>query len=384
MKTDGVFTIQSGQGISQGIVQELGLSADQAKKIDKTTWNSIFKEIEKQKQTDEKLYAGGSNLDGKTSQNFVVQPGQTVKISLKDTWGNILNILNNHLGTNFEVEENKINQTNLGQDSTEPIQTSDKRQTTPANSSQGEEVTFFGDVNNNEILDPEDISKDKSTPFDVSEEFLRENNLIGKPFDYVIDKLGTLYKGKTVSIPMYVSKGEEEPSSYTQFTFDDEGKIISGRNITPYDYATESDDPTIAELYKIQYRDQETIDSRIDPNNNKYVQVESYNNYQYDDNGRLISYDATTKAFSYNNEYKYEYDENGNLKTKTQIIHHPVSETMKQEKTTEYNEEGQIINITGINMNQNPQPKITYHYDEQGRVVTVDKEKYPSRTISYE
>ena len=37
MKTDGVFTIQSGQGISQGIVQELGLSADQAKKIDKQT-----------------------------------------------------------------------------------------------------------------------------------------------------------------------------------------------------------------------------------------------------------------------------------------------------------------------------------------------------------
>ena len=65
MKTDGVFTIQSGQGISQGIVQELGLSADQAKKIDKTTWNSIFKEIEKQKQTDEKLYAVGSDLDEK-------------------------------------------------------------------------------------------------------------------------------------------------------------------------------------------------------------------------------------------------------------------------------------------------------------------------------
>ncbi len=123
MKTDGVFTIQSGQGISQGIVQELGLSADQAKKIDKTTWNSIFKEIEKQKQTDEKLYAGGSNLDGKTSQNFVVQPGQTVKISLKDTWGNILNIVNNHLGTNFEVEENKINQPELTESTEEPLET---------------------------------------------------------------------------------------------------------------------------------------------------------------------------------------------------------------------------------------------------------------------
>ncbi len=384
MKTDGVFTIQSGQGISQGIVQELGLSADQAKKIDKTTWNSIFKEIEKQKQTDEKLYAGGSNLDGKTSQNFVVQPGQTVKISLKDTWGNILNIVNNHLGTNFEVEENNINQTNLGQDSTEPIQTNDKRQTTPANSSQGEEVTFFGDVNNNEILDPEDISKDKSTPFDVSEEFLRENNLIGKPFDYVIDKLGALYKGKTVSIPTYMQGVEDGPSSYTQFTFDDEGKIISGRNITPYDFATETGEPTLTELKKIKYRDQETIDSRIDPNNNKYVQMETYNNYQYDDNGRLISYDATTSLYSYNNEYKYEYDENGNLKTKTQIVHHPMDETAKQEKTTEYNSEGQIINITGINMSQNAQPKITYHYDEQGRVVTVDKEDFPSRTISYE
>ena len=381
MKTDGVFTIQSGQGISQGIVQELGLSADQAKKIDKTTWNSIFKEIEKQKQTDEKLYAGGSNLDGKTSQNFVVQPGQTVKISLKDTWGNIVNIVNNHLGTNFEVEENAINQPNLGQDSTEPIQTSDKRQTTPKNSSQGEEVTFFGDVNENEILDPEDISKDKSTQFDVSEEFLRENNLIGKPFDYVIDKLGALYKGKTVSIPYYVDGIEAGPSTYDQFTFDEEGKIISGKRLEPY---ARSAKYILSEGGRIALENSKVIDSRIDPNNNKYVQTESYNNYQYDDNGRLISYDSTTKAFSYNNEYKYEYDENGNLKTKTQITHHPVSETMKQEKTTEYNEEGQIINITGINMSNKPQPKITYHYDEQGRVVTVDTEHFPSRTVSYE
>lgn len=110
--SDGNFTLKKGQGISQGIADELGLSEEQLSKLDKKTWESVFNEIKKQKEISPELYQGGSDLNGSTDNNFVVHSGQDISISLKTTWNKILEIINNTLGTNFEGSAEDIEKTN--------------------------------------------------------------------------------------------------------------------------------------------------------------------------------------------------------------------------------------------------------------------------------
>ena len=119
LNSDGVFVIQAGQGISQGIVKELGLNSEQIGKLDKNTWNSIFKEVANAKEADASLYAGGADINGKTNKNFVVQPDQTIKISLKGSWNKILDIVNGKLGTNFQIAEEESKVTDTPQQTTD-------------------------------------------------------------------------------------------------------------------------------------------------------------------------------------------------------------------------------------------------------------------------
>lgn len=99
---DGRFKIQRGQGLSQAIATELGLNAQQCKKLG-SVWSEIFKEVDKQNQQT-KIYYGGNNLSGPTNKNYVVHTNQVIEFS-KEIWAKIVQLVNEKLGTNIEVAE---------------------------------------------------------------------------------------------------------------------------------------------------------------------------------------------------------------------------------------------------------------------------------------
>jgi len=99
---DGRFKIQKGQGLSQAIASELGLNAQQCKKLG-SVWNEIFKEVDKQNQQTQ-IYTGGNDLHGATNQNYVVHTNQVIEFS-KEIWNKIIQLVNAKLGTNLKATE---------------------------------------------------------------------------------------------------------------------------------------------------------------------------------------------------------------------------------------------------------------------------------------
>lgn len=99
---DGKFTIKRGQGISQAIRDELGLTQEQCNKLGKSVWTQIFAQVEAQNKKG-KIYDGGSNgFAG--GNNFVVHPDQVIEFS-KEIWGNIVKLVNDKLGTNIAAAQ---------------------------------------------------------------------------------------------------------------------------------------------------------------------------------------------------------------------------------------------------------------------------------------
>lgn len=97
---DGKITIQKGQGISQAIRDELGLTQAECNKLGGSIWAKIFEQVEAQNQLGQ-IYQGGSDLKGPTNKNFVVNPNQEIEFS-KDIWDNIVQLVNDKLGKNIE------------------------------------------------------------------------------------------------------------------------------------------------------------------------------------------------------------------------------------------------------------------------------------------
>lgn len=119
-RIDGKMVIQRGQGISQAIRDELGLTQEQCNKLGKSVWTKIFEQVEAQNQQG-KIYDGGSDAFGKTSENFVVHKGQIIEFS-ENIWNNIVKLVNDKLSTNITTE--KPSTTSETQEETTSAQTS--------------------------------------------------------------------------------------------------------------------------------------------------------------------------------------------------------------------------------------------------------------------
>lgn len=97
---DGKVTIKSGQGIIRAIKDELGLTAADCKKLDGSIWTQITAQIAEQNKQG-KIYDGGDDLSGASNKNFVVHAGDEIQFS-KNIWNNIVQIINDKLGTNIK------------------------------------------------------------------------------------------------------------------------------------------------------------------------------------------------------------------------------------------------------------------------------------------
>ena len=92
---DGIITIKKGQGLSQAISKELGLTQEECNKLGLSVWTQIFEQVEAQ-NNEGQIYRGGNDLKGPTNKNFIVDPDQVIKFS-KDIWNKIVDIVNDNL-----------------------------------------------------------------------------------------------------------------------------------------------------------------------------------------------------------------------------------------------------------------------------------------------
>lgn len=99
-KIDGQFIIRQGQGITQGIAEELGLSKDECKQISGSIWNQIIQEVENQENLN---VTNNNGAKPNRSNNFLVHTDAVIKFS-KECWNRIVGLVNNALGKNIQVE----------------------------------------------------------------------------------------------------------------------------------------------------------------------------------------------------------------------------------------------------------------------------------------
>ena len=108
---DGKFQIITGQGITQGIANELGLDENQCKQINSSIWNQIITEIDKEGSLI--TTRNGQVVENpKQSNKFLVHPEDIIQIS-KDCWNKIVGWVNEALKLNInKLEKNQKTQNN--------------------------------------------------------------------------------------------------------------------------------------------------------------------------------------------------------------------------------------------------------------------------------
>lgn len=111
MKTDGKFIIQQGQGITQGIQQELGLSNEECKQLN-SVWSQVLNEIE---DPNNLKMTNNSNKNPNKNNNYWVKSGAVIEFS-QECWKKIVNWVNTALNKNIEVEDNlDVESTNISE-----------------------------------------------------------------------------------------------------------------------------------------------------------------------------------------------------------------------------------------------------------------------------
>lgn len=134
---------------------------------------------------------------------------------------------------------------------------------------------FGGDKNKNNVVDVEDFDNPE-----ILAKF-KDKGLIGKPWEFVKQKLGELFnlKDSTGKVTEYGGYGRDGKSDKTHLmTYDEAGRITKRDEVVIY---TEDDD--------FFFPDGDA------PNKSKEkVRCETYDNYQYDSKGNPISFDCTT------------------------------------------------------------------------------------------
>lgn len=101
-KIDGKFIIGNGDSISQGIVDELGLTKDECKKISHSIWAQIFKEFDDPQNVN---VSNNQNINPNSGNNYLVHKNAVIRLS-KECWQKIVNLINTVLKKNIEIDNN--------------------------------------------------------------------------------------------------------------------------------------------------------------------------------------------------------------------------------------------------------------------------------------
>lgn len=108
---DGKFKIQSGQGLSQAIAGELGLSKAQCKQMGVSVWAEVMAKAQEQNNENKAnnlntIYSGGDDVNGEINSNFIIHENQEISFSQK-IWNEIIAIVNKALGKEIAPVNNE-------------------------------------------------------------------------------------------------------------------------------------------------------------------------------------------------------------------------------------------------------------------------------------
>lgn len=100
-RIDGKFVIQKGNGITQGIANELGLSKQECKQIGGSIWTQVIQEFN---NSSNMQVQNNNGINPNSDNNFMVHENAVVTLS-KECWTKIVTHINNALGKNIQVED---------------------------------------------------------------------------------------------------------------------------------------------------------------------------------------------------------------------------------------------------------------------------------------
>lgn len=100
-KIDGKFVIQRKDGITQGIANELGLSAQECKQISGSIWTQVIQEFN---DSNNMQVQNNNGINPNAENNFMVHENAIVTFS-KECWKRIVDLINNALDKNIQVGE---------------------------------------------------------------------------------------------------------------------------------------------------------------------------------------------------------------------------------------------------------------------------------------
>ncbi len=102
---DGKFEIKKGQGISQAIAEEIGLTKEQCKKVD---WKSVFEIVNeaKGKEGNNVNWDGGSDSFIPANQKYIVHTGDKIEFS-QEMWKKITDVVSNSINKTKQTKKFK-------------------------------------------------------------------------------------------------------------------------------------------------------------------------------------------------------------------------------------------------------------------------------------
>ena len=308
---DGKITIKQGQGISQAIRDELGLSQAECNQLGGSIWTQILEQVSMQNEQG-KIYDGGNDVKGATNKNFVVHSGQVIEFS-RQIWNNIVQLVNDKLGKNIAKLESPIEGedaasaniptqdiSNPKKDTNPPVKSSIKDSTPPSN------IPSLNNANKTIEVEAKSIKYDnngyESEYYDNQGNMIRsicrdDNNDIVFYNDYEYNDLGVVarqisyYSDGSFSHCIdneYDAQGnlarEVHRNSdgtvdyYTDYEYDSKGNMIKEilRNA----------DGTVSSYLEYEYNDQRVTLRKIYRNSDGSVNF--YQDYEYDAQGNVI------------------------------------------------------------------------------------------------
>lgn len=409
---DGKFSIKKGQGLSQAIADEIGLTKEQRKKVD---WRSVFDILDKVKGFVKPDDESGIFENG---FNKVVHPGDTFEFSTSD-WECIVNTVKNSL------EAKNINTDNLKEIGDENLlKSSSEKETDKEDQISLSPVRFM------------------SRKIDKKKTYRREfdgNNLI-KYYDakgVMVKEVHVFSTNQTEEI-YYNEKGVKTHKNSRNSeggimhieVFDDNGNVVSWQDekgnvhrkegvnsevkfdsVTGKISSFTEYDPKGVKTNVIEFNSsgKVTLHTEYDEKGNK--KAELYNNgayclFEYDEKGnntKEVFYNARGELSKYQlNEFDvngnkihlsihaadeeliqsigWEYDENGN---NTKFIEYDENGEVYTYSLYEYDSEGNRLKSSNFKPDGTPRNYHTYEYDKNGNQIKEAEFTPEGNIVSY-
>ena len=370
---DGEITLKNGMGITQGIRDELGLTKEDCKKMNRSVWTEILDCVVEQNNQNP-IYKGGSDINGLNTRNFMVYHGDVIKFS-KDIWNKIVQIVNNALGKNIEKLETTSPENEVEGES-DSVAVDESETTSPENeevavsdleavdepelrledeSADIPEADAENFSNMSEEQDSNVPEQEVSNSPEIRDSTMPAENLedIKRLREGLINKQNTRRAGKKIHGLRYRTYIYDKSGHVTQVIRDKDGFELnvnrdSTGKIIGYNEKYSENGHLLTNIIRDSNGDLRLYtDYKYNGDGNLIRSIErgstgelqSYTDYEYNSDGNLIRSTERGSAGRLHSYTDYEYDSDGKLQGYTKYSY---DESGNLAETTEYYSDGYI------------------------------------------